>query len=253
MKRNRPVFLSAKQAREIDYKFREILGVPSLVLMENAGRAVAEEALRLFSPKGAVAIFCGNARSKSMLRRAAFCSNTPSKRMLRCAIFCGKGNNGGDGFVAARHLLLKGIRPDIFLAADIPEVKNEARANLDIALGLKLKIFAVRQDNLSEVQVALKRYNLIIDALLGIGLNKEVDGLLGEIIEMINISRAKKLAADIPSGLDAETGRVLGHCVKADTTVTFVAKKRGMVKGEGPKYCGRIVVRDLGIPLVKIR
>lgn len=218
---NKTTLLSGRQAREIDHKFREILGVPSLVLMENAGRAVAEEAMRLVSPGRPVAVFCG------------------------------KGNNGGDGFVAARHMLLNGIRPDIFLVADFEQVKGEARTNLDIAQGLKLKIITVRQGNLSVVQAALPRYALIIDALLGIGLNGDVDGLLGEVIEMINLSRAKKLAADIPSGLDAQTGRVLGHCVKADTTVTFVASKRGMVLGNGPKYSGKIVVRDLGIPLVE--
>ena len=72
--------------------------------------------------------------------------------------------------------------------------------------------------------------------------------MFGDLIGMINIAKAKRLAVDVPSGLDADNGKVLGRCIKADTTVTFVAKKRGMITGEGPKYCGRIVVRDLGIP-----
>ena len=247
-RKNKPILLSVRQAKEIDKKARELLGISTLVLMENAGRAVAEELMRMLRRKGKVAVFCGNTRSKRMLRCAAFCSNTPSKRMLRCAIFCGKGNNGGDGLVAARHLLLRGIRPDIFLAADISEVKNEARTNLDILLKLKQEIFKVRQDNLHLVKSRLKRYSLIVDALLGIGLVGQVSGMFGDLIGMINIAKAKKLAVDVPSGLDADNGKVLGRCIKADTTVTFVAKKRGMITGEGPKYCGRIVVRDLGIP-----
>jgi len=247
--RNKPVLLSVRQAREIDKKARELLGISTLVLMENAGRAVAEEALRMLSPRSAAAIFCGNTRFNRMNRCPAFCGNTRSKRMLRCAIFCGKGNNGGDGLVAARHLLLKGVKPDVFLAADIDEVKNEARTNLDILLKLKQKVFEVKQDNLEMVKAQLKRYTFVIDALLGIGLLGQVSGVFRDLIGMINMSKAKKIAVDIPSGLDADSGKALGCCVRADTTVTFVAKKRGMTRGEGPKYCGRIVVRDLGIPV----
>ena len=95
----------------------------------------------------------------------------------------------------------------------------------------------------------ISKYNLIIDALLGVGLAGEVRGIFRDLIGIINLSKAYILSVDIPSGLDATTGKVLGCCVKADKTVTFVAKKRGMVLGEGPKFCGRVVVRDLGIPL----
>jgi NAD(P)H-hydrate epimerase len=233
-RRSKSVLLSARQAKEIDQKARELLGVSTLVLMENAGRAVAEELIRMSPSRAKVAVSCGNTRSN---------------RMLRCAIFCGKGNNGGDGLVAARHLLLRGIKPDIFLAADTDEVKNEARANLDIIFKLKQKVFEVRQDNLHLVRAKAMRYGLIVDALLGIGLAGEVSGVFADLIGIINMSKAKKLAVDIPSGLDADSGKVLGCCVKADTTVTFVAKKRGMTRGAGPKYCGRIVVRNLGIPI----
>jgi len=225
-RRNKPILLSVRQAKEIDKKAREVLGISTLVLMENAGRAVAEE--------------------------AEFCGNTRFNRMNRCAIFCGKGNNGGDGLVAARHLLLRGIKPDIFLAADVGEVKNEARINLDIILKLKQKIFEVRQNNLRLVRAKAMRYHLIVDALLGIGLSGEVSGVFRDLIGIINMSKAKKLAVDIPSGLDADSGQVLGCCVSADNTVTFAAKKIGMTKGAGPKYCGRIIVRDLGIPIVNL-
>jgi NAD(P)H-hydrate epimerase len=212
-------FITAQEAKNIDIKARDSLGIPTLVLMENAGRQVAQEALK-------------------MLHRGK-----------RVVIFCGKGNNGGDGFVAARHLLVKGIRPDIFLAGKINAVENEARQNLDILLRLKTKIIEVAGENLYLLKNRVLRYNLIIDALLGIGLSGEVRGILKDLIGIINLSKAKVLSIDIPSGLDATTGRALGCCVKADRTVTFVARKRGMIKGEGPKNCGRVVVRDLGISL----
>jgi len=84
---------------------------------------------------------------------------------------------------------------------------------------------------------------------LGVGLEGEVRGIFRDLIGIINSSKAYILSVDMPSGLDAATGKILGCCVQADKTVTFVAKKRGMVLGEGPKYCGKVVVKDLGIPL----
>ncbi|MDP2943940.1 MAG: NAD(P)H-hydrate epimerase [Candidatus Omnitrophota bacterium] len=214
-----PQLLTAKKAKDIDIKASDKFNISTLVLMENAGRAVAEEAMKMLRGKASVAIFCG------------------------------KGNNGGDGFVAARHLLTRGIKPDIFLAGYICDVQNEAKVNLDILLKLKQKITEVDEENLHLVKNKIYKYTLIIDALLGIGLSGEVRGVFRDLIGIINLSKAKVLAVDIPSGLDATTGEVLGCCVKADKTITFVAKKRGMVVGGGPKYCGRVVVKDLGIPL----
>ncbi len=211
--------LTAKQAKKIDTEAREKFGISTLVLMENAGRVVAYEALKALSHKGQVAIFCG------------------------------KGNNGGDGFVAARHLLACGVKPRIFLAGRIQDVKNEARINLEIILKLKQKIIEVEERDLAGIKKKISKYDLIIDALLGVGLLGEARGLYRDLIGVINGSGAYILSVDIPSGLDTTTGKILGCCVKADKTVTFMAKKRGMVLGEGPKYCGKIVVKDLGIPV----
>lgn len=209
--------LTAKTAKDFDRKAKKILGISTLVLMENAGRAVVEEAVKILRGKKSVAIFCG------------------------------RGNNGADGFVAARHLLAFGVKPDVFLAGKINEVKNEARINLEILLKLKQKITEVKEENLHLIKKRISKYTLVIDALLGIGLSGEVRGIYRDLIAIINSSGARILSADIPSGLDATTGKVLGCCIKADETVTFVAKKQGMVLKEGPRYCGRVVVRDLGI------
>lgn len=212
--------ISCLEAKALDIEAREKFGISTLVLMENAGRAVTCEAIKIVK-----------------------------NRHKKVAIFCGKGNNGGDGFVVARHLLVKGIKPDIFLAGRISDTEKEARTNLEILLKLGQKISEVEEENLYLVKQKIAKYNLVIDALLGVGLEGEVRGVFRDLIGIINTSKAHILSVDIPSGLEATTGKVLGCCVKADKTVTFVAKKRGMVLGEGPKYCGKVVVKDLGIPL----
>jgi hydroxyethylthiazole kinase-like uncharacterized protein yjeF len=209
--------LTAGQAKALDERALSDYGISTLVLMENAGRHVAQEAIAL------------------------------SVRATKIAIFCGKGNNGGDGFVAARHMIAHGIKPDVFLAGRICDVRGEALINLRILLKLKQKITQVSDKNVSRLRT--NPYGLIIDALLGVGLSGEVRGVYKDLIGLINSSGARILSVDIPSGLDATTGEVLGCCVKADRTVTFVAKKRGMAFADGPGYCGRAVVADLGLPL----
>ena len=212
--------ITASQAKFLDIKAKTKYGIPTLILMENAGRAVADtvwEALR--HKKG------------------------------RVALLCGKGNNGGDGFCAARHLLTRGVVPDVYLAGKVSEVAHEARVNLDILLRLGQKITQVNDGNLMLVKRNIAGCRVIVDALLGVGLQGEVKGLYPKVIELVNASGAIVVAVDLPSGLDATDGRILGCCVRADATVTFVAKKRGMILGQGPKFCGRIVVKDIGAPL----
>ncbi|MDD4940557.1 MAG: NAD(P)H-hydrate epimerase [Candidatus Omnitrophica bacterium] len=209
--------LTAARSKKLDERAARAYGISTLVLMENAGRQVAEAALRMYRGRAGIAIFCG------------------------------KGNNGGDGFVAARHLVIRGIRPQVLLAGRIPDVRGEARSNLDILLKLKQRIVEISPEAASCIKV--RSCGLIIDALLGIGLTGEVRGIYQDLIAVINGARCRVLSVDIPSGLDATTGKVLGCCVKADTTVTFAAKKRGMTAGAGPRVCGRIVVADIGIPV----
>ena len=213
--------LTAKEAQDIDARAREIFGISTIVLMENAGRQVADEVIKILQ----------------------------KKRISKIAIFCGRGNNGGDGFVVARHLLTSGIKADIFLSGKINGISSEARINLDILLKLKQKITEVNEKNLIRIKNNISKYDLIIDALLGVGLVGEVRGAYRDLISAVNLSQAYILSIDIPSGLDATTGRVLGCCVKADKTVTLVAKKLGMTINQGPKLCGEVIVRDLGIPL----
>jgi NAD(P)H-hydrate epimerase len=210
--------LTATQAKDLDKKVFEKFGISTIVLMENAGRRVAQEVLKI---------------------------SRPGKKPV---FFCGKGNNGGDGFVAARHLLAHGVRPRVYLAGRIHDVRNEAGSNLDILLRLKQPVIEVSESSLSGIR--LPRQGLIIDALLGVGLSGPVRGVYSQIIRRINSSGCSILSVDIPSGLDATTGKIPGACVKADMTVTFVAPKRGMTINEGPRYCGKVIVADIGIPLL---
>jgi hydroxyethylthiazole kinase-like uncharacterized protein yjeF len=207
--------LTASASREIDLKARDKFGISTLILMENAGSAVAREVLKWHRPGGKIALFCG------------------------------KGNNGGDGLVAARHLMAQKIKPDIFLACGLLQVENEAKVNLDILLKLKARITLLSPRNFEKIKIS--KNDLLVDALLGIGVSGELRGIYPELIKLINSSGARIISVDIPSGLDATTGKVPGVCVQASKTVTFIAPKRGMVMGEGPKYCGKVIIADLGV------
>jgi len=203
--------ISVTKAREFDLKAQVELGVLSLILMENAGRSVAEEALKILGARGVVAVVCG------------------------------VGNNGGDGFVAARHLLNAGKKVDVFVVGDPAKLKPDPKINFSVLQKIKSRNLRVE----FSVPGYFTSYNLIIDAIFGIGLQAEVRGSVSNVIKLMNKSRRPILAVDVPSGLSADTGQVLGVAVKAKTTVTFVANKKGFAKAQ--KYCGRVVVRDIGV------
>jgi len=207
--------LTALQAKKFDLNAIKRFRVPTILLMENAGRAISEEALSIIGGK-----------------------------QLKVAIVCGKGNNGGDGFCSARHLITKGITLDVYVCGKLGEIKAEAKANLDILLKLKRKIFILNEKNLKIFKRRLSRYGLIIDAILGVGLKGRVKGVIFEVINIINQSGVYVLSADIPSGVNADTGEALGAAVYADRTVTFVAPKKGMEKNTGKRFCGKVVVSD---------
>lgn len=144
-------------------------------------------------------------------------------------------------------MLVRGIKPDIYLAGKISDVHNEALLNLEILLRLKQKIIEVSSANMPDI--TKQSCGLIIDALLGVGLTGEVRGIYKDLIALINASGVPVISVDIPSGLDATTGKAPGCCVKAGTTITFVAKKQAMAAAAARRFCGRIVIADIGVPL----
>ncbi|MBN3033587.1 MAG: NAD(P)H-hydrate epimerase [Candidatus Saganbacteria bacterium] len=202
--------ISVRQAQAFDKFAQEKLGIPSIVLMENAGRSVAEAC----AGRGEIAVVCGT------------------------------GNNGGDGFAAARHLLNAGREIKVFVIGEKTKLKNDAKINLDALVKMLEK---VRWVSTAKGLKDIAQAGLIVDALFGIGLNTPVAGLYRKAIEMINRSKIPVVSVDVPSGLNADTGRVMGMAVRADKTVTFVAPKKGFYKADGPLYCGEVIVRDIGI------
>ena len=197
------------------------LGIPALILMENAGRAIFEEISRRW----------------------------PRQRVI---VVAGKGGNGGDGLVAARHLWNAGYDVRVYLMARTSDVQNEARVNLDAAINMGIPISLLIEDSdLDKLKAELggRKAGLIIDALFGIGLDREIGGLARQIIESINDNELPVIAADLPSGLNADTGFPLGSAVRARLTVSFAYPKVGMVLASGAQYVGEMIVRDISIPM----
>ena len=210
-------FVRRAQAREIDQRAMTEFAIPGLVLMENAARGIAEAALPLASPGAGPVV-----------------------------LVCGPGNNGGDGFAAARHLANAGR--DVCLVATVPDERYPAGSDAAIQLVIARRMGLAFGD-----AHRLGDAVLIVDALFGTGLDRPVTGEFATWIQRMNDAPAPVLSVDIPSGLDADEGTVHGSCVHAAVTATMVAPKRGFCRGAGPKHVGRVVVVDIGAPAALIR
>jgi len=229
----RPV-LTPRALQRLDRLAQERYAIPSLLLMEHAGLAVAREVEGLLRRVGAT--------------RAG--ATKPRQRRYRVVCACGAGNNGGDGFVAARHLVRPGARVDVFCVAPVRALKGDAYVNARILTRQGVAVRPLkRKKDLERFRRALRRADAVVDALLGIGARGAAREPLAGVIRLINASALPVVAADVPSGLDARTGGCPGACVKARRTVTFAALKTGLVRGQGPRMSGRVRVADIGIPL----
>ncbi len=211
--------VSVKQIQELDRLAIEDYGIPSIVLMENAGREVAAEVIR----------------QVRKVKNPAVC------------IVCGLGNNAGDGFVAARYLISRGIKTRVFLAGRGKLLKDDAAVNHRILKKLKCPIRELQRLDRTIIS-RMAAADVVIDAVFGIGLNREVRGLFRTVIEAINQKAKCVVSVDIPSGLDGTTGGIYGVCVKANKTVTFSFPKKGFFTGRGPRQTGKVFVVDIGIP-----
>ena len=204
--------VSVKEMQELDRIAIEDKGVPSITLMENAGRAVGEIAL----------------------------TELKEIKNKKTAVFCGSGNNGGDGFVAARYLFNKGINVSVYLIGRRLDLKNDPKINVEALDNIGVEI----QEISAPVSI---NHGLIIDAIFGIGLKGEVKEPARSIISDLNKKSVTIISVDVPSGLDADTGEILGVAVKAGITVTMQFPKQGFYKNKGPEYTGKIMVVDIGI------
>ncbi len=215
--------VTAAEMRAIDAATIEEIGIPGAVLMENAGRAVAEDVIDEL--RGRV--------------------DEPA----RVAVVCGGGNNGGDGYVAARWLRELGVSAVVYLATADGKVRGDARVHLDAyqqSGGVVLSIADAGE--LAEHRPDIESADLVLDCLFGTGLDRAVEGHYAQVIETMNRAAGTVVAVDIPSGLGADRGDVLGVAVTADRTVTMAFLKVGLVGAPGFARCGDVEVAAIGIP-----
>jgi hydroxyethylthiazole kinase-like uncharacterized protein yjeF len=214
--------LTAAQMQRIDRLTTERYGIPSLTLMENAGQRVVEFLSEHYAPLD----------------------------QQRITILCGRGNNGGDGLVAARLLRALGLSPRVLLFADPQSVRGDAATNLE----RYIKHWPISWVRTLEDWKALRREiegtTLFVDAMLGTGLSKPVEGVLLEVVQDLNArgSSVKAVAVDLPTGLSADSGHLIGECLRADASVTFTALKHAHVFPPACEWAGKVRVEGIGTP-----
>ena len=213
--------LNAAQMREADRRTIEDIGIPSLVLMENAGRQVV----------------------------AAMEAIHTDLAERQVAVLCGRGNNGGDGFVVARTLVQRGVDVSVFLVGRVSDVRGDARTNLEILGRLGVTVVEIADSQAWELHLSeVRDCTLIVDAIFGTGLNAPVTGLIESVIADVNASSIPVVSIDLPSGLSADSCFPIGESIEAGTTVTLAAPKLPLVLPPAETRAGDIVIADIGIP-----
>jgi NAD(P)H-hydrate epimerase len=221
--------LTRQQVREVDRRAIQEFGMPGIVLMENAGRNAANLLFRLMA---------------AQLRPGA-----KEFQSGPVTVVCGKGNNGGDGFVIARHLDLFGLTVRVVLLCSPDDLSGDAMANFAIIrkAGLAIEVFTAPLD-MARFDAGISGSAWLVDAILGTGASGEPKSPYAEAIDRMNVIGLPIFALDLPSGLDCDTGAPARHTVRAAHTCTFVASKSGFsVEGAKP-YVGRLHVVDIGAP-----
>ena len=213
--------LNSAQMREADRRTIGEIGIPSLVLMENAGRQV---------------VAAMEAMHGELLER-------------QVAVLCGHGNNGGDGFVVARTLMQRGVSVSVFLMGRVADVRGDARTNLEILGRLGVTVVEIGDGQAWELHFSeVRDCSIIVDAIFGTGLNAPVSGLIESVIADVNAAGITVVSIDVPSGLSADGVDPIGESIEADTTVTLGAPKLPLVLPPGETRAGDIVIADIGIP-----
>ena len=221
--RTNPLMLSRAEVRAADERAIRSLGLPSLCLMENAGRGLAYVTI----------------------------AETRRYNISTVIVVAGAGNNGGDGMVAARHLLREGIPVRVLLAAPMAafDATSDPGTQLRVLRALGISVADASGPDLLAAEAArVTPGTLLVDAVLGTGLDGPVRGHLVEVLRWMGSSGHPVVAADLPSGLDADTGAPWGPAPRCVATATFLAMKPGLLRGEGPARAGSITVCDIGVP-----
>lgn len=212
---------TASVMRQIDSFAINVIGIPGIVLMENASREVLQYLLERFEDN-----FC---------------------------IICSKGNNGGDGFALARQLYVKGKNVEVFLVGSDQGMSSDCRTNYLAAKGTGIEIKSiVSGEDIEQLSRAMDKCSAAVDAIFGTGLTREVEGIYSSVMDAVNAHPIFVAAIDVPSGLNSDTGRVAGNCIRADETVTFELFKRGFLSYQAREYTGEISVVRIGIPEIAV-
>jgi ADP-dependent NAD(P)H-hydrate dehydratase / NAD(P)H-hydrate epimerase len=213
--------LNTAQMREADRRTIEDIGIPSLVLMENAGRQTV----------AAMEAMYGDLQERQV------------------AVLCGRGNNGGDGFVVARTLMQRGVDVAVFLIGRVQDVRGDARINLEILGRLGLTVVEIADSQAWELHFSeVGDCTLIVDAIFGTGLNAPISGFIESVVTDVNASGIPVVAIDLPSGLSADSADPIGPSIEAGLTVTLAAPKLPLVLPPAETHAGDIVIADIGIP-----
>ena len=206
--------VTSKCAKLMDEYTINNIGIPGIVLMENAASEIYSSILH----KGEKFI-----------------------------IFCGTGNNGGDGLVVARKLMLSGKKVVVVICGNLNKSTEEFNVNFTILKNINAEII-IFNDKESIVNQRLDEADVIVDAIFGIGLSRGIEGIYKEVIKLINSYEKFTVSIDIPSGLNGNTGKIMGICVKANETITVETYKRGFFLGEASEYTGKISLIKIGYP-----
>jgi len=213
--------VTTAEIRKIDQRAIEEYGVPSIVLMENAGNEATRQ----------IESIMGKLHNKKI------------------AIFAGKGNNGGDGYVVARFLYNQGAKVKVFLIGSKTDVNGDALINLQIITRMGIDVIEVANDSdWNKVKIAMTFTDCLVDALVGTGFTGQLGTYMAQVVESINKTNKVVVSIDIPSGVDGDTGQVNGTAVKAHHTITFSLPKQGLLLYPGASYAGDVSVADIGIP-----
>lgn len=215
------LFLTAEQVRDFDRWAINECKIPPIVLMENAGKNFTEIFLQQLAP----------AHNSKIL------------------VLCGTGNNGGDGFVIARHLINKDFDVRILLYGDMVKISADAQINLNIIQNLGAEVIEYSKSQKQDIVNLVNQSDFLIDAILGTGFSGDLRDNLSDFIKLVNSANKKVAAVDIPSGLNCDSGKPQPIAIKAVITTTFAAEKKGFVNPKSAEFTGKIFVADIGIAL----
>jgi hydroxyethylthiazole kinase-like uncharacterized protein yjeF len=213
--------LNTQQMREADRRTIDEIGIPAVVLMENAGRQAVAAMEAAFDDLGSSHV----------------------------GVLCGRGNNGGDGFVVARTLVQRGVETSVFLLGSVADVRGDARTNLEVLGRIGLTVVEITNAQEWELHFSeISECDLLVDAILGTGFHGQLSGLLETVVADVNALGAPVVAIDLPTGLSADSHEVEGEAIEASMTVTLAAPKIPLILPPADSHGGDLVIADIGIP-----